>query len=383
MINLAELLDDWIIRSEDYSDRNTSYSLILEAAEKISKVEYDLLPVVQSELYVKCIRSLLIHYHTDEKVFEFIQSCKWKQVSTLAEFSSSPYHPSNQAQIKNQVKNYMFNFFSLIDKESSQEFSLNSYNSMFLAGGALVGLINQIMPSTFSFGVGTLKIKDYDFYFNNKNVAFDFITFILSKFTPASPVNICLEKTEQGLKFSGISESFCEGTFLFDGKIFNGGLSQNAVTIRIQNQPDLQFIIRHIDSPEKVVRDFDFYHAMNYFNLSDYTLHLNKDGIESQRLSFLKYNPECSRCLSVYFRMQYHIKKGWRISKHDSLKVLFKLMEQDFSSKEFLVNNLSGMYRDKVLKGLEKYKDVDVLTKEQVLDLVSLYDESDKEDPIF
>lgn len=382
MINLAELLDDWVIRVEDYSDRNTSYEVILEGAEKISKVEYDLLPVVQRELYEKCIRLLLVHYQTDEKVFEYIQNCKWKQVSTITEFYSSPYHSSNQAQIKNQIKNYLFNFFSLIDKECSQEFSLNSYNSMYLSGGALVGLINQTMPSGSVFGVGSLKIKDYDFYFNNKESAFDFISFIFSKFNPTIPSSINLEKSELGLKFNGVSESFCEGTFLFGGKVFNGGISQNAVTVKIPNSPDLQFIIRHIDIPEKVIKDFDFYHAMNYFTLSDYKLSLNKDAVESQRHAFLKFNTECSRSLSVYFRMQYHIKKGWKITKHDSLQILFKLMEQDFTSKDFLVNNLSGMYRDKALKGLEKYKDVDVLTKDQILDLVKLYDESDKEDAI-
>jgi len=376
MINLAELLDNWAIKAEYYSDRNTSYEAILEGAEKISKVEYDFLPIVQREMYEKCVRSLLVHYQTDEKVFEHIKNCKWKQVSTIAEFYSSPYNPLNQTQIKNQVKNYLFHFFSLIDKECSQDISLNSYNSLYLSGGALAELINQIVTSSTMFGIGALKIKDYDFYFNNKEAAFDFVSFILSKFTPLKPASIILEKSVQGLKFNGINENFCEGSFLFGGKIFNGGISQNAVTIKIPNSPDAQFIIRHIDVPENVIRDFDFYHTMNYFTLADYKLTLNKDAIESQRNAFLKYNPECSSGLSVYFRMQYHIKKGWKITKHNSLQILFKLMEQDFTSKEFLVNNLSGIYKDKALKGLEKYKDVDVLTKEQVLDIVKLYDES-------
>ena len=72
--------------------------------------------------------------------------------------------------------------------------------------------------------------------------------------------------------------------------------------------------------------------------------------------------------------MQYYIGLGWKISKYESIKILFSLLGADLTDRDFLVANLSGMYREKVIKQLEKFKDVKKLDSEQVMEIVKIFD---------
>ena len=376
--NLAELLDDWNARINQYGDQKSPYSLILDGSIRLSKIDPFSLSPQNEEKYRQCLDLLVNHVQYDQDCYDNLKKSSFIYPSKRYLLSPSVYSDGNKKIISENILGDFNTFAKELTKEFGELFVETLKKDLFLSGGALYSLITQLCYHKLSKKV-SLAIKDYDYYFSSKDTAKEFVELILTKFSSYDGKKPSVSKTDLGLSMDGISNGFCEGTFKLGSDIYSGGVSHNAVTIHRIGAPSIQFIISIIGDPETVVSKFDFLHSAHYFLMKDQTFGINKFGIRSTKTEKLAYNPDCQRPLGALFRMKYYLSKGFDISRLEMLKLVMSVSKLDFSNKEVILSGLTGIYVDRALIGLEKYKDVEKLTLDQVLDIASVIDFNEEE----
>ncbi len=115
-------------------------------------------------------------------------------------------------------------------------------------------------------------------------------------------------------------------------------LSENAISL----SHTVQLVTRFYGSPEEIHDNFDFIHAMCWFDLYNNELHTPIQALRSMQSMSLYYvgslYPVCS-----LFRLRKFIKRGWKVSAGEILKIALQISDIDLSDPKVLKEQLVGV----------------------------------------
>ena len=242
------------------------------------------------------------------------------------------------------------------------------------------------------------KVNDYDVYFRDKETAVAVATYYVTKFnekkkltvaegvTPYEPfVKTEVKKNIKGdeeervivyMKSAGVAsedqveyqyfESAAEGAAeefaesLIKESVAPGEkyrpifLSQNAITLTDK----VQIVIRFYGEPDKIHDNYDFVHAMCYYDYYSDTLVLPAEALEALLSRTLVYKGSLYPIASV-FRTKKFIERGWRITAGQQLKMMWQISEIDLKDPEVFTEQLTGVDQAYMWQLISALKDVD------------------------
>jgi hypothetical protein len=131
-------------------------------------------------------------------------------------------------------------------------------------------------------------------------------------------------------------------------------LSANAITL----SNDVQLVIRFYGEPKDIHDNFDFQHAMSYYDYSTKNLVLPAEALECLLSRTLVYKGSLYPLCSI-FRMKKFLERGWRISAGEQLKILWQISEVNLKDSETLMEQLTGCDAAYMHQLIEALRDVD------------------------
>lgn len=141
--------------------------------------------------------------------------------------------------------------------------------------------------------------------------------------------------------------------------------SPNAISL----SDNLQIVLRFSGEVEKIHETFDFVHATNYFTFKD-GLVTNLNAVESILTKTLYYQGSKYPLTSI-IRAKKFIKRGFKISAGEYLKIMFQISQLDLTNMDVLEEQLIGVdvaYFDKLITLLR-----DKYNKDKSFELTSPY----------
>lgn len=132
-------------------------------------------------------------------------------------------------------------------------------------------------------------------------------------------------------------------------------LSQNAITL----SGKMQIIIRFYGEPDKIHSNYDFVHAMNYYDYSSGHLELKLEALESLMSRTLVYKGSLYPICSIW-RAKKFINRGWRISAGQLLKIMWQISELNLKDYNVVKEQLIGVDATYLHQLIEALKDVDM-----------------------
>lgn len=127
--------------------------------------------------------------------------------------------------------------------------------------------------------------------------------------------------------------------------------SENAITL----SDKIQLVIRFFGSPDEIHENYDFAHAMCYYDNASGELKLHPEALECILAKTLIYKGSLYPVASI-FRTRKFIKRGWRISAGQMLKIMVQISQIDLTNMETLREQLIGVdqaYMHQLLRALE------------------------------
>ncbi|MCP3675742.1 MAG: hypothetical protein GY829_14915, partial [Gammaproteobacteria bacterium] len=115
-------------------------------------------------------------------------------------------------------------------------------------------------------------------------------------------------------------------------------MSQNAITL----SGKIQLIIRFYGEPDEIHDNYDYVHAMNYWDNGTEELNLHPESIEALLSRTLVYKGSLYPIASI-FRLKKFIERGWRITAGQQLKIMWQISELDLTDKSVLREQLIGV----------------------------------------
>jgi len=115
-------------------------------------------------------------------------------------------------------------------------------------------------------------------------------------------------------------------------------LTDNAITL----SDKIQLIIRFWGNPSEIHRTFDFAHAMGYYDHSTKEVTVAPEALECMLSKTLVYKGSLYPVASL-FRTRKFIKRGWRISAGQMLKIIIQLQGVDLMNRSVLKEQLIGV----------------------------------------
>jgi len=131
-------------------------------------------------------------------------------------------------------------------------------------------------------------------------------------------------------------------------------LSDNAITL----SDKMQLIIRFYGEPIDIFENFDFAHAMCYFDYRKDELVCPHEALESLLSKNLDYKGSLYPLASI-FRIRKFINRGWRISVGQMLKILWQVNELNLKDPVTLRDQLIGVdtaYMHQLINALQQEK---------------------------
>lgn len=128
-------------------------------------------------------------------------------------------------------------------------------------------------------------------------------------------------------------------------------LSQNAITLN----GDIQIVIRFYGEPDKIFENYDFQHAMSYFDYNLNALVCPPEALECLLSRTLIYKGSLFP-IATLMRVRKFLDRGWRISAGQLLKIAFQISELDLTDKETVRQQLTGVdaaYFHQLLSAIE------------------------------
>jgi len=206
------------------------------------------------------------------------------------------------------------------------------------------------------------KVNDYDVYFRNKETALAVAKYYcdLHNSTSSDAEAMVTEETIKNIK--GVFEDRVtikvssqgvtgekldydeDGGLKLDPDTDTGEkyrpifLSQNAITLSHK----MQIIIRFYGDPDEIHSNYDFVHAMNYYDFYSNNLVLKQEALESLLSRTLVYRGSLYPVASI-FRTKKFIERGWRISAGQQLKIMWQISELDLSDTNVMREQLTGV----------------------------------------
>lgn len=115
-------------------------------------------------------------------------------------------------------------------------------------------------------------------------------------------------------------------------------LSQNAITLSNK----VQVVIRFYGSPKEIHDNYDFIHAMCYYDLWEDDLVLPAEALEALLSRTLVYRGSLYPIASI-FRMKKFLERGWRITTGQQLKIMWQISEIDLKDPVVFAEQLTGV----------------------------------------
>lgn len=152
-------------------------------------------------------------------------------------------------------------------------------------------------------------------------------------------------------------------------------LSENAITLTNK----LQIVIRFYGDPEQIHKNFDFKHAMCWYDYRNDDLNIPLESARSMMSKTLYYSGSLYPICSL-FRMRKFINRGWNISAGEIMKIAFQISEINLKDKDALREQLTGvdqLYFDQLYYALESV-DSDKITSSYVGSIIDkIFGDSD------
>lgn len=213
-------------------------------------------------------------------------------------------------------------------------------------------------------------VNDYDIYFRTKETTLIVAQYYVDKFIKLNYVGnndytpVIQEKTIVNckgasedrvviyIKSAGVAEervqpeataaSFIMKSDLPDNKELGKHrpvfLSANAITL----SGDIQLVIRFYGEPNQIHDNFDFQHAMSYYDYGIKHLELPAAALECLLSRTLVYKGSLYPIAST-FRVKKFLLRGWRISAGEQLKIMWQISELNLKDRNTLVEQLTGV----------------------------------------
>lgn len=224
------------------------------------------------------------------------------------------------------------------------------------------------------------KVNDFDIYFRNKETAVAVAEYYVKKFNEKKrkgedEVHYEPEvKQDQMINIKGITEDrviiymksagvAAEGQTSYayfearDGEeaekfaeslvedLSKGGekyrpifLSRNAITL----SDKVQIVIRFFGSPTEIHDNYDFVHAMCYYDYAKDDLVLPAEALEAILSRSLIYKGSLYPIASI-FRTKKFLERGWRITAGQQLKIMWQISELNLADRAIFTEQLTGV----------------------------------------
>ena len=144
-------------------------------------------------------------------------------------------------------------------------------------------------------------------------------------------------------------------------------LTDNAITL----SDKIQLVIRFYGMPKELHDNYDFVHAMCWYNLKEDFLELPQESLQAILSKTLIYKGSLYPLASV-FRIRKFIERGWRITAGQLLKILFQVSQLDLKDVNVLKEQLLGVdqaYMHELISVLENTKEkIDTIYLSKVID---------------
>jgi hypothetical protein len=131
-------------------------------------------------------------------------------------------------------------------------------------------------------------------------------------------------------------------------------MSQNAITLSNK----IQIIIRFYGEPEQIHDNYDFIHAMCYWDNAELKLQLPAEALEALLSRTLIYRGSLYPIASI-FRMKKFLERGWRITAGQQLKIMWQISELNLKDISVLREQLTGVDMAYMYQLIEALKSVD------------------------
>lgn len=131
-------------------------------------------------------------------------------------------------------------------------------------------------------------------------------------------------------------------------------MSQNAITLSNK----MQLVIRFYGEPDKIHSNYDFVHAMNYYDAGADSLVLHPEALEALLSRTLVYKGSLYPIASI-FRTKKFVERGWRISAGQLLKIMWQISEIDLRKKDTIREQLTGVDQAYMYQLVTALQDVD------------------------
>lgn len=131
-------------------------------------------------------------------------------------------------------------------------------------------------------------------------------------------------------------------------------LSQNAITL----SDKVQLVIRFYGEPHEIHNNYDFVHAMNYYDYGTDNLVLHPEALECLLSRTLVYRGSLYPVASV-FRTKKFLERGWRITAGQQLKMMWQISELDLHDFNTIREQLTGVDMAYMWQLTQALKDVD------------------------
>ena len=287
----------------------------------------------------------------------------------------------NRKGIKKELNEKIEDWLTSIEDEAVREIAKEN---VIVTGGSIASML-----------LGE-KVNDFDLYFKTKQATLAIALYYVDKYNKANPISESLEEGEVSavpivkeetianikgeneerivifIKSAGVAgeaqekykyfetqtaeatEAFADSLQPTDetgDKYHVSFMSQNAITLSHK----VQLVIRFYGSPDKIHDNYDFIHAMCYYDYSEKNLELPAESLEALLSRTLKYKGSLYPIASV-FRTKKFLERGWRISAGEQLKMMWQISEINLKDFEVMREQLTGVdmaYLHQLITALE------------------------------
>mgnify|MGYP001236457927 CR=1 FL=1 len=251
-------------------------------------------------------------------------------------------------------------------------------NDVIVSGGAIVSLLQGEPPN------------DYDVYFRTKTTTRWVAEYYANKYKPlAGSRNICViernatnikgeleARIEIRVKSMGVigdiptdtyepplasepmvppSDEEIEATATkLKDKYSCVFISSNAITLAGK----IQLVIRFYGEPAQIHNNYDFVHAMCYYDMARNDLSTPDAALHAILSKSLVYGGGLYPVASI-FRLRKFLKRGWRISAGELLKIMFQISKIDLEDINILEDQLIGVdvsFMSELIQRLREHK---------------------------
>lgn len=275
-------------------------------------------------------------------------------------------HGKKRSRIKVLLKKKIEDWLESIEDKSVRKMAAEN---TIITGGSIASML-----------LGE-KVNDYDIYFRDSDTAKEVAKYYVNKFNKANPSqkrdkihyvpqvivdnieNIKGEVEERILIFmksagvaaesqeaydyfemrdSEVTEEFANSLIEElneDGEKYRPVfLSANAITLSHK----IQLVTRFYGEPNEIHSNYDFVHAMCYYDYHNNNLVLPAEALEALLSRTLIYKGSLYPIASV-FRTKKFIERGWRISAGQQLKMMWQISELDLTDQGVFNEQLTGV----------------------------------------